>query len=181
MWSLENHPAHPVDFDEPKAQVVKFLTYGKVTLLVSNGPTTPADGPRYVDELYMYRVRLLVRTNPSSYSVSLLKNTGITALDIPFTHCHVPEEKLLKKFADHVDRLLAEHRRIWVAIQGFEDGPFIIVYALMNLGMSRLEALSKVRECEANLAQLQYLQKFEITLREEMKEKKNKVCTYVKV
>ncbi|CAH1392576.1 unnamed protein product [Nezara viridula] len=149
-----------MDFDEVSEEVKKFGKVENITFYVTEGPGNPSKVKAFVNELRSHKINFLARTNRSNYNSDAFEGSDINLVDVTFTvPSFPPEEFSLHVFHGLIKNIFLENKKVAVAIQGYEDGAFLIVFALMVLGYDRVDALIKVREFEgeATISQIQYL------------------------
>lgn len=115
----------------------------------------------YIDELHKYNVKDFVRTCERTYDESIVRDAGIMPHALPFPDGEPPTDSIIDTWMALVRDASQRDTAVGVhCLAGLGRAPVLVVIALIEHGMSNLDAIEFVRAQRRgaiNKRQLQYL------------------------
>jgi protein tyrosine phosphatase type 4A len=138
-----------------------IIEYNNHVFIITDSPKTDTI-EQYIDFYTNRNIKTVVRLCEPLYDCSVLQNSGINLIDIPFPDGTTPDtiivEKWLEIIANNKENLLAIH-----CLSGLGRAPVLVGISLIELGMDKLETIEFIREKRhgaLNIRQLKFIMNY---------------------
>ncbi|KAI7901777.1 protein-tyrosine phosphatase-like protein, partial [Cokeromyces recurvatus] len=156
-----NHPSYPIRF------------------LILDSPTE-SSLPAYLNEFIHLNVSTVVRCCQPTYNSQILLQRGISVIDLPFKDGSIPPPQVVHQWLNCINKAklsietqkqqqqqqYQQQQRLTIAVHciaGLGRAPVLVAIALIELGMSPLDAMGYVREKRRgsfNKSQISFLDEY---------------------
>ncbi|NP_001388827.1 similar to protein tyrosine phosphatase 4a2 [Rattus norvegicus] len=146
------------------------ICYDSMRFLITYNPTNETIH-KFTEELKSYGVTTLVRVCDATYDKTLVENSGIRVLDLPYSDGAPPPDELVDNWLDLLKNKFREEPGCCVAVHcmaGLGRAPVLVALALIECGMKNEDAVHLIRQKRRgafNTKQLLFLEHYRPKMR----------------
>eukprot|EP01100_Stratorugosa_tubuloviscum_P002153 TRINITY_DN1490_c1_g2_i1.p1 TRINITY_DN1490_c1_g2~~TRINITY_DN1490_c1_g2_i1.p1 ORF type:complete len:160 (-),score=84.63 TRINITY_DN1490_c1_g2_i1:277-756(-) len=141
-----------------------FIEYKNYRFLIFDAPNDD-NLPLYIEEFRKYHVSVVVRACDPTYSTALLAKNNINLNEMNFPDGTFPSGNVIREWGRICEATFkGDNKAIGVhCIAGLGRAPVLVAIALINEGLTPIEAVNKIRERRRgaiNTQQIEELRKY---------------------